>query len=113
MGTPSERQRQDLCGLRIDICTDFDRTALNYGQLSDVFVQHRAATDALFLSTLVPRDAEIVTLITTVSDTFVLFPEPSGSELFITRPTFSARHALGPDAVVHGWLYRAHASGPV
>ena len=106
MSTPSERQRQDLCGLRIDICTDFDRSALNYGQLSDVFVQHRAATDALFLSTLVPRDAEIITLVTTATDTFVLLPERSDSQLFLARPAFSARHALGSDAVAHGWLYR-------
>ena len=106
MAATSATQRQHVCGIRIDICVDFDRSHINYAHLLDVFVQHSAAADAVKISTLVPRDAEIVTLITTASDTFVLFPQPSGSELFITRPTFSARHALGPDAVAHGWLYR-------
>jgi len=106
MSTPSERQGQDVCGMRIDICMDFDRSAINYGQVLDVFVQHCAATDATIMSTLVPRDAEIVTLVTTATDTFVLFPKLSDRKLFFTRPAFSARHALGPDAVVHGWLYR-------
>ena len=106
MSTAGEQQRQDVCGLRIDICTDFDRSSINYGQLSDGFVQHRAATDATFMSTLVPRDAEIVTLVTTATDMFVLFPEQSGAMLFLARPAIAARHALGADAVVHGWLYR-------
>ena len=120
MASRSELQRQDVCGLRIDICSDFDRSELNYGPLLDGFVQHRAATDATYMSTLVPRDAEAVTLVTTATDTFVLFPEvlfpealvsdvapeAGGSDLFLARPAFSARHALGPDAVAHGWLYR-------
>jgi len=106
MATRSELQRQDVCGLRIDICTDFDRSTINYGELREGFVQHCAATDASCMSTLVPRDAQGVTLVTTATDTFVLFPEASGDELFLARPAFSARHALGPDAVAHGWLYR-------
>jgi hypothetical protein len=106
MATPSEAQHQDVCGLRIDICVEFDRSHLNYAQLLDNFVQHSAATDAVKISTLVPRGAEIVTLITTATETFALFPEKSGSSLFIVRPAFSARHLLGSDSVAHGWLYR-------
>jgi len=106
MATPSDVQRQDVCGLRIDICVEFDRSGLNYAKLCDAFVQHRTATDATTISTLVPRDAEIVTLITTATETFVLFPEASGNSLFMVRPSFSARHIVGADSVAHGWLYR-------
>ena len=106
MASPSHQQQHDICGIPIDLCVDFDRSTINYGALLRVYVQHSAATDASKISTLVPRDCKIVTLITTSTDTFVLFPHENSSNLFFIRPAFAAQHALGTDSVVHGWLYR-------
>jgi len=103
--TPSERQRQDICGIPINLCMEFDRHSINYGAMVECFVQHRAP-NATRISTLVPSDAEIVTIITTTADTFVLFPTDSASNLCMVWPSFSARHVLGTNTVVHGWLYR-------
>ena len=106
MASPSTSQRHDICGIPIDLCVEIDRSKINYGALQKVFVQHCAATDASKMSTLVPRDGEIITLITTETDTFALFPHDTSSNLFFTRPAFAAQHVLGTDSVVHGWLYR-------
>jgi len=106
MANPSEIQRQDICGIPVSLCVEFDCSTMNYGALRKQCVQHCAATDAKLMSTLVPRDAEIVTLITTDTETFVLFPEDQSPNLFMARPSFSARHILGNNAIVHGWLYR-------
>ena len=106
MATPREVQRQDICGIPVSLCVEFDCSTMNYGALRKQCVQHCAATDANLMSTLVPREAEIVTLITTETETFVLFPDDNSPNLFMARPSFSARHILGNSAIVHGWLYR-------
>ena len=106
MTTPRELHRQDICGIPVSLCIEFDCSTMNYPALCQQYVQHHAATAARCMSTLVPRDAEVVTLVTTETETFVLFPDAEGSNLFMARPSFSARHILGQNAIVHGWLYR-------
>jgi len=106
MASPSDLQRNDICGIAIDLCVEIDRASINYGALTKTYVQHCASADATKISTLVPRDGEIITMITTATDTFVLFPNKHGSNLFFSRPSFAAKHVLGTDSVVHGWLYR-------
>ena len=59
MASPSAQQRQDICGIQIHLCVEFDRSAINYGALRRDFVQHCAKSNAMSISTLVPRDAEI------------------------------------------------------
>jgi hypothetical protein len=68
-------------------------------------VQHNAEHDAVKMSTLVPSSAEVVTLITTETDSFILFPADDSDDVFYATPLFQARPAMGANTVVHGWLY--------
>jgi hypothetical protein len=108
MSTTRELNRTDICGIPVSLCVDFDCAIMNYPSLRKQCVQHCAATSANCISTLVPNDAEVVTLITTDTSTFALFPGSDDNTLFMARPAFSARHIFGQNAIVHGWLYRDH-----
>lgn len=98
-------QRQTVCGLCIHICSEFEREQMNYGALASACVQHNARTDKERMSTLIPADAEIITIITSDAETFILFPADSSDNVFYARPRYAGRVALGVDTVVHGWLY--------
>ena len=103
---PSQsHQRRSVSGLCVFICSEFDRSHLNYGALDPRYVHHNPATNAETMSTLVPRGAETVTVITTEESTFLLFPEQDSDDVFYARPRYAAHHCLGAHSVVHGWLY--------
>ena len=105
--TPLSRMRGDVCGLDIDMFSDFDLSSYVYPCLSRVpLVQHAPHTDSHIFSTLMPENAEIVSLLTNLyGDTYMHMPQ-FVDKVTLCKPAYSAAHMIGCDSVCHGFMYR-------
>jgi len=100
------RMRHDVCGLDIELNSEFDRTLYTYPILaSSVMAKHNSRTDGEHFATLLPKSAELVCLITNQDGFTYVFMPRLESSVSLCRPEYQAANIIGANSVFHGFMY--------
>ena len=107
LGSDLKRMRHHVCGLDIELNTEFDQKLYTYPLLAScVMAKHNTHTDGQIFSTLLPKVAEVVCLITNQDAyTYVYLPRLDGVSVSLCRPAYQAANIIGANSVFHGFMY--------